>query len=97
MCEDINTFAPLACPNMQYFGRNGFYSHSSAWMPAKLISDTHLFLYDMCMICIFQKISFINIDEEICMFDWVKLLWPMMMGTRTATRGRFTDQCYCVY
>ena len=28
------------------------------------------------------------------MFDWVKLLWPMMMGTRTATRGRLTNQCY---
>ena len=32
------------------------------------------------MICVFQKISFINVDKGICMFAWVKLLGSMVMG-----------------
>ena len=30
--------------------------------------QTHLFLWDMYVICIFEKISFINVDKGICMF-----------------------------
>ena len=45
------------------------------------------------MICIFQKISFINVDKGICMFAWVKLLWCMVMGTRTAAREILAYQC----
>ena len=41
-----------------------------------------------------QKISFINVDKGICMFARVKLLWPMVMGTRTAAREILAYQCY---
>ena len=32
------------------------------------------------MVCIFEKISFINTDKGICMFVQFKLLWCMVMG-----------------
>ena len=46
------------------------------------------------MVCIFQKISFINTDKGVCMFGQFKLLWRMVMGTRTADRERLAHQCY---